>query len=319
MRLAMIAALAALIASFSAYADNPFVRIENPVHPLFDLRDARVELPKPASPPEDAAAYRHRAIEGVTQRLLEDSQWWPMLAPAGGEASNAPGVVRANGVFAAVPVTLREVGLLKQEVIGAPVFGPRFRLFAAGTEVWKQYFVLYYNGERDRVNMWCGKRTPPDTARPELTCFGSTDSDWTGLFSVSGSPYFSSTFVKLIELADRARPEIEPVAAIEMPTVTLALTYRGWTRAGPTISADVVIGGVATQIENMAEVTQDERGFVVKFLDGAYRITPGVDAQSATIEVLTPVTGYDRALPEAAARASATRAVDTALARRASR
>jgi hypothetical protein len=319
MRTTVFAVMALAMTAVAANAQNLFVRLESPVRPLFEITGA-VALPQQATPPEEPGAYRQRAIDETTQRLIEDTQWWPMLVAAPGAASNTPGAKRAGDSFASVPVALREVGRVRDDVIAAPVFGKRFRMFAAGTEVWKQYFVLYYNGERDRVNLWCGKRSPPDEAvKPELTCFMASDSDWTGAFAVAGSPYFSSSFVKHIELADRARPQVELQATIDMPPATLAVTYRGWTRQGPTVSADVVIGGAAVRIENMAEITQDERGFLVKFLDGAFRLAPGADSQSATVEVVSPVTRYDPALPEAAARAAATRAVDAEMSRRAER
>lgn len=311
--------MALALSAVAANAQNLFVRVENPVRPLFEIT-GMIALPKQATPPEEPAAYRQRAIDETTQRLIEDTQWWPMLVAAPGEARNLPGPVKVGDAFASVPVAFREVGRVREDVIAAPVFGKRFRLFAAGTEVWKQHFVLYYNERRDRVNLWCGKRSPPDEAvKPELTCFMASDSDWTGAYAVAGSPYFSSSFVKHIELADRARPIVDLQPAIDMPPVTLALIHNGWTRQGPTVTAEVLIGGASVRIENMAEVARDERGFLVKFLDGVYRIGPGADGQSATVEMVSPVTRYDPALPQAAARAAATRAVDAELTRRAER
>jgi hypothetical protein len=319
MRPIIVAVVALVMTATASNAQSLFVRVESPVRPLFEVT-GQIALPKQATPAESSADYRQRAIDETTQRFLEDTQWWPMLVAASGSARNTPGPVRAGDVFASIPVAFREVGRVKEDVIAAPVFGRRFRMFSAGTEVWKQYFVLYYNDTRDRVNVWCGRRSPPDEAmKPELTCFMASDSDWTGAFAVAGSPYFSSSFVKHIELADRAKPEVELQPSIAMPPVTLTLTYRGWTRQGPTVSAEVLIDGMAVQVENMREVAQDEQGFLVRFLDGAYRIAPGANAQRATVELISPVTRYDPTLIEVAARASATRAVDAELAQRAER
>lgn len=319
MRRLLVAMIALVTTAAAAQAQGVFARADSPVRALFEIT-GQIALPKQASPPEGPADYRGRAIDETARRLLEDTQWWPMLVTAPGAARNAPGPVKAGEVVASVPVAFREVGRVKQDVIAAPVFGRRFRMFAAGTEVWKQYFVLYYGDRRDRVNLWCGRRSPPDEAmKPELTCFMASDSDWTGAFQVSGSPYFSSSFVKHIELADRAKPEVELQPSIAMPPVALAVSYRGWTRQGPVVSADVLIDGMAVQIENAREIVQDERGYLIKFFDGVYRITPGADAQAATVEVVSPVTRYDPDLIETAARASATRAIDAALARRAER
>lgn len=319
MRPLLVAVIALVMTAATAQAQNILVRMESPVRPLFEIT-GMIALPKQANPPEAPADYRRRAIEETTRRLLDDTQWWPMFIAAPGAARSVPGPVKTGDVLASVPVAFREVGRVKQDVIAAPVFGQRFRMFAAGTEVWKQYFVLYYGDKRDHVNLWCGRRSPPDEAiKPELTCVMASDSDWTGAFQVSGSPYFSSSFVKHIELADRAKPEVELQPSIAMPPVSLALTYRGWTRQGPVVSADALIDGVAVQIENVREIAEDERGYLIRFFDGAYRITPVADAQAATIEVISPVTRYDPALIETAARASATRAIDAALARRAER